>query len=35
MLTLALSVVCLLWMHKVVQDMLQKKYPEDMRKIEA
>jgi len=31
----ALSAACLFWMHKVVQDMLKKKHPEDMRQIEA
>ena len=35
MFMLALSAACLLWMHKVVHDMLQKKHPEDMRRIEA
>ena len=35
MFMLALSVACLFWMHRVVQDMLQKKHPEDMRRIEA
>jgi NNP family nitrate/nitrite transporter-like MFS transporter len=30
-----LSTTCLLWMHKVVQDILNKKHPEDMRRIEA
>jgi NNP family nitrate/nitrite transporter-like MFS transporter len=31
----ALSGVCLFWMHKVVQDTLKQKHPEDMRQIEA
>ncbi len=35
MFMLALSAVCLLWMHKVVQDMLRAKHPEDMQQIEV
>jgi NNP family nitrate/nitrite transporter-like MFS transporter len=35
MFMLALSAACLFWMHKVVQDMLKKKHPEDMRRMEA
>ncbi len=31
----ALSLVCLLWMHRVVQKMLQEKHPEDMRRMEV
>jgi NNP family nitrate/nitrite transporter-like MFS transporter len=31
----ALSAACLFWMHKVVQDILKEKHPEDMRQIEA
>jgi NNP family nitrate/nitrite transporter-like MFS transporter len=31
----ALSAVCLLWMHRVVQSMLQEKHPEDMRRMET
>ncbi len=30
----ALSAVCLLWMHKVIQDMMKVKHPADMREIE-
>ncbi len=35
MFMLALSAVCLLWMHKVVQDMQREIHPEEMRRIEA
>ncbi len=31
----ALSAICLLWMHKVVQDSLREKHPEAMRRVEA
>jgi len=35
MFMLILSAICLLWMHKVVQDILREGYPEDIRRIEA
>jgi len=35
MFMLALSAASLLWMHKVVRDMLNEKHPADMRRIEA
>ena len=35
MFMLALSAACLLWMHRVVQNMLHEKHPQDMRRIEA
>jgi MFS transporter, NNP family, nitrate/nitrite transporter len=35
MFMLGLAAACLLWMHKVVQDMLRAKHPEDMQRIEV
>ncbi|MAG31655.1 MAG: MFS transporter [Deltaproteobacteria bacterium] len=35
MFMVAVSVICLLWMHQVVQKMLHAKHPEDMRRMEA
>ena len=35
MFMVTVSAVCLLWMHRVVQNMLQEKRPEDARRMEA
>jgi NNP family nitrate/nitrite transporter-like MFS transporter len=34
MFMLALSIVCLVWMHRVIQAMLHERYPKEMRRME-